>query len=225
MDLETLKAEAARRAVEFVRSGMRVGLGTGSTAKHAILEIARRLASGELENITGIATSNESEALAKENGITIVPLDIRPLDIAIDGADEIAPNLDLVKGLGGALLREKLVEMQAKEFIVVADHTKLVKRLGEKAPLPVEIVRFGFQTTMERLKVYGEPVLRQKAGENFVTDNGNFIADLRFDSDDAITLEQQLKMTTGVVETGFFLGMAARAVVAFENEVKEFTRK
>lgn len=224
MNSETLKAEAARRAVGFIKSGMHVGLGTGSTAKHAILEIARKLESGELENITGVATSNESENLAKESGITVVPLDNRRLDIAIDGADEIAPNLDLIKGLGGALLREKLVELQAKEFVVVADYTKLVKRLGENAPLPIEIVRFGFETTIECLKIYGEPVLRQKAGETFITDNGNFIVDLSFDSDDPIKLSQQLKMITGVVETGFFLGMATRAVVAFENEVKEFTR-
>ena len=224
MNLENLKAEAARRGVEFVKSGMRVGLGTGSTARFAILEIARKIKAGELENIVGVATSIESENLARENGIAVEDLDTRVLDVAIDGADEIAPNLDLIKGLGAALLREKLVELQAKEFIVVVDYTKLVSRLGEKTSVPVEITRFGFESTIARLKSFGEPVLRRKNGEIVITDNGNYIADLRFSSDDAPKLARDLKQIAGVVETGFFIGMAARAIVAFESEVKEFTR-
>ncbi|HVF46519.1 MAG TPA: ribose 5-phosphate isomerase A [Pyrinomonadaceae bacterium] len=224
MSLENLKAEAARRAVVSIKDGMRVGLGTGSTAKHAILEIARKVRNGELKGIVGVATSNESEELARANGLEVVGLDSRPLDIAIDGADEIAPNLDLVKGLGGALLREKLVEMQAREFIVVADHTKMVERLGQKAPLPVEVVRFGSESTIERLRQFGTPVLRQKADETFITDNGNYIVDLRFETDDVAGLAARLKSMTGVVETGFFLGMATRAFVAFEGEVREFKR-
>jgi ribose 5-phosphate isomerase A len=224
LSLEDLKAKAAKRAVEFVKSGMRVGLGSGSTAKCAILEIARKINAGELENITGVATSVESEILARENGIAVEDLDARTLDIAIDGADEIAPNLDLIKGLGAALLREKLVELQAKEFIVVADHTKLVDRLGEKTAVPVEIVRFGSESTIARLTKFGEPVLRRKNGEILVTDNGNFIADLRFSIADAALLARDLKQIAGVVETGFFIGMATRAVVAFETEIKEFSR-
>lgn len=225
MNLENLKAEAAKRAVEFVKSGMRVGLGTGSTAKYAILEIARKIKSGELENIVGVATSVESENLARENGIVCENLDTRAFDVAIDGADEIALNLDLIKGAGAALLREKLVELQAKEFIVVADYTKIVERLGEKAALPVEIVRFGFESTFERLKKFGEPVLRQKNNELVVTDNGNYIADLRFSSDDAVQLAQDLKQLAGVVETGLFIGLVTRAVVAFETGVRELTRR
>jgi len=224
MNLENLKAEAARRAVEFVKSGMRVGLGTGSTARYAILEIARKINAGELSAITGVATSVESETLARENRIAVEDLGGDALDIAIDGADEIAPNLDLIKGAGAALLREKLVELQAKEFIVVADYTKMVKHLGEKVSLPVEIVRFGFESTIARLKVYGDPVLRRKNGEIAITDNRNYIADLRFSTDDTAKLAQNLKQLAGVVETGFFIGMAARAIVAFESEVKEFTR-
>jgi ribose 5-phosphate isomerase A len=224
MNLENLKAEAARRAVDFIKSGMRVGLGTGSTARFAILEIARKIKAGELENITGVATSVESEKLARENGIAVEDLDTRTLDLAIDGADEITPNLDLIKGLGAALLREKLVELQAKEFIVVADYTKLVNRLGEKVSVPVEIVRFGFESTIKRLKNFGAPVLRRKNNEIVITDNGNYIADLRFSTDDAPKLARDLKQIAGVVETGFFIGMATRALVAFETEVKEFTR-
>jgi len=224
MNLENLKAEAARRAVGFIKSGMRVGLGTGSTARYAILEIARKINAGELENITSVATSNESEKLAREKGIAVEDLGTQALDIAIDGADEIAPNLDLIKGAGAALLREKLVELQAKEFIVIADYTKLVKHLGEKVSLPVEIVRFGFESTIQRLKIYGEPVLRRKDGGIVITDNSNYIADLRFSTDDAPRLAQDLKQLAGVVETGFFIGMATRAIVAFESEVKEFNR-
>src|SRR5215204_150372 len=224
MNLENLKAESARRAVEYVNSGMRVGLGTGSTARHAILEIARKLKTGELENITGVATSVESENLARENGIAVEDLSSQAIDLAIDGADEIAPNLDLIKGLGAALLREKLVELQAKEFIVVADYTKSVNRLGEKVSLPVEIVRFGFESTIARIAKFGEPVLRRKNGEIVVTDNGNFIADLRFSTTDEEKLAQTLKQITGVVETGFFIRLATRAIVAFEREVREFTR-
>lgn len=224
MNLENLKAEAARRAVRYVKSGMRVGLGTGSTARYAILEIARKINIGELESIVGVATSVESERLARENGIAVEDLDAQMLDVAIDGADEIAPNLDLIKGLGAALLREKLVALAAREFIVVADHTKMVTRLGEKVSLPVEIVRFGFETTLNRLDLFGEPVLRSKNGETVQTDNGNFIADLRFSTADASQLARDLKQIAGVVETGLFINLAARAVVAFETEVKEFHR-
>ena len=221
MNLENLKEEAAKCAVEYVKSGMRVGLGTGSTAKYAILEIARKLKSGELANITSVATSVASENLARENGIIVEDFDTQMLDVAIDGADEIAPNLDLIKGAGGALLREKLVELQAKEFIVIADYTKIVKSLGEKVSLPIEIVRFGFESTIQRLENYGEPVLRRKTGEIYVTDNGNYIADLKFSNDNAAKLALELKQLSGVVETGFFIGMANRAIVAFETEVRE----
>jgi ribose 5-phosphate isomerase A len=126
--------------------------------------------------------------------------------------------------LGAALLREKLVEIQAKEFIVVAEYTNMVSQLGEKTAVPVEIARFGFESTLRRLETYGEPVLRRKNKEIVITDNGNFIADLRFSSDDAPRLARELKQITGVVETGFFIRMATRAVVAFEREVKEFSR-
>ncbi len=224
MDLETLKAGAAKRAVEYVESGMRVGLGTGSTAKHAILELARKINSGELKNIVGVATSVESENLARENGIAVEDLDAQPFDIAIDGADEIAPNLDLIKGLGAALLREKLVEIQAKRFIVVADYTKIVNRLGEKARLPVEIVRFGYVSTIERLKQFGEPLLRRRDGEILITDNGNYIADLKFETGDAAQFAADLKLLTGVVETGLFINLATLAIVAFEHEIREIRR-
>lgn len=221
MSIEALKEQAAIKAVGYIQSGMRVGLGTGSTAKYAILELARKLREGELSDIVTVATSIESERLARENGITVLDLDPTPLDVAIDGADEISPELNLIKGLGAALLREKVVEIQAKTFIVIADHTKLVSHLGQKAPVPVEVVQFGVQSTLKRLEQYGNPKLREKNGELLVTDNGNFIADLWFENPDPVTLERNLKGTLGVVETGFFLGMASRAIVAHQDRVEE----
>lgn len=224
MNLEELKSAAAVRAVDFVQSGMRVGLGSGSTAKYAIIEIGQRIKEGKFGEITAVATSLESENLAKQNGIRVIDLDAEPIDLTIDGADEIAPNLDLIKGLGAALLREKMVEIQSKEFIVIADQTKIVNYLGEKVAVPVEIVRFGFESTISRLSDFGKPVLRTKSGQPVLTDNGNYIVDLKFSTDNVSKLSRNLKQITGVVETGFFIGMATRAVVAFETEVKEFSR-
>ena len=226
VNLEALKKEAALRAVTLVQSGQRVGLGTGSTAKYAIEELGRKLAAGELSGIVGVSTSEASETLAREVGLPTEPLDPRPLDIAIDGADEIAPNLDLVKGLGGALVREKMTEVQARRLIIIADHTKLVTRLGEKAPLPVEIVPFGFLSTIERLREFlpgGR--LRQPGAQPYLTDNGNYIFDAHLPAEfDARELERRIKGTLGVVDTGLFLGMAERAFVAAPDGVQELTR-
>ncbi len=226
LDLEPLKKEAALRAAALIESGMRVGLGTGSTAKYAIEEIGRRVRSGELSGIVGVATSEASDALAREVGLTVEPLDPRPLDIAIDGADEIAPNLNLIKGLGGALLREKLTEVQARRLIIIADHSKIVSQIGEKAPLPIEIARFGFLSTIERLRqIVPGGRLRQPGAQPYVTDNGNFIYDAQLrPGSDIAALERELKGTLGVVETGLFLGMAERAFVASPDGVQELTR-
>jgi len=225
MDLEALKREAALRAVALMKSGDRVGLGTGSTAKYAIEEIGRKLAAGELTGVVGVATSEASDVLARQVGIPVEPLDPRPLDIAIDGADEIAPNLDLIKGLGGALLREKLTEVQARRFIVIADHTKLVEQIGEKSALPIEIARFGFLSTIERLRaILPSGRLRQPGAQPYVTDNGNYIFDAQIPAGtDIAVLERQLKGTLGVVDTGLFLGMAERAFVAAPDGVTELT--
>lgn len=225
-DLEVLKKEAALKAVALVRSGDRVGLGTGSTAKYAIEELGRKLTAGELTGIVGVSTSEASEQLARQVGVPTEPLDPRPLDIAIDGADEIAPNLDLVKGLGGALVREKVTEVQAKRLIIIADHTKLVGQLGEKAPLPIEILKFGFLSTIDRLRAFlpgGQ--LRQPGAQPYVTDNGNYIYDARLpETFDPAELERRIKGTLGVVDTGLFLGMAERAFVAAPDGVQELTR-
>lgn len=222
-DLEALKKEAALRAVTLVHSGMRVGLGTGSTAKYAIEAIGERLACGDLRGVVGVATSDASEALARQVGIPVQPLDPQPLDLAIDGADEIDPQLNLIKGLGGALLREKLTEVQARRLVIIADHTKLVTRLGEKAALPVEIARFGFLSSIERLHALGlGGRLRQPGAQPYVTDNGNYIFDAQLPgSFEPHVLEREIKGTLGVVETGFFLGMANVAFVAAAEGVRE----
>lgn len=224
-DLEALKKEAAIRAVSLIKSGMHLGLGTGSTAKYAIEELGRRVAAGELSGLTCVATSQASDALARSLGLDAGPLTPKAFDLAIDGADEITPSVNLIKGLGGALVREKLVEIQAKRLIIIADHTKLVQFLGEKAPLPIEVLPFGVESTLERLKALGGVgELRRPAGELYLTDNGNLIFDARFSGQDLAALERTLKGTLGVVETGLFLNMAERAFVAAPEGIREVVR-
>jgi ribose 5-phosphate isomerase A len=152
--LEAYKKEAAHAAVAYVQDGMVVGLGTGSTARYAVLELARRLREGELKAVRGVPTSEATRDLALKEGIPLVDLPPEGVDLAIDGADEIAPDLSLIKGLGGALLREKIVEATAREFIVVADHTKKVPVLG-RGVVPVEIVPFGHQATLRAIAHLG----------------------------------------------------------------------
>ncbi|MGI8748550.1 MAG: ribose 5-phosphate isomerase A [Deinococcus sp.] len=223
---EGLKRDAARRAAGLVEPGMRLGLGSGSTSHHAIEALGRRHEAGELPGVVCVATSEESARLASGLGLTVEELDPRPLDLVIDGADEIDPGLNLIKGLGGALLREKLVEVQARRFVVIADHSKLVGRLGEKGPLPIEVARFGAASTVERLRALGAGgELRQDDGQPFVTDNGNYIYHARFaPGTDLPGLERTLKGVLGVVETGLFLGMAGLAFVAAPDGVRELRR-
>ncbi len=221
MDSEALKQKAASQAVALIQSGMRVGLGSGSTSRHAILELGRRVREGELSSIVGVATSEVSQTLALEQGIPMEALDSRMLDLAIDGADEIDPQLNVIKGLGGALLREKMVEVQARELIIIVDSSKVVSRLGEKSPLPIEIVPFAFERTLERLSHFGPLELRMEGNHPYLTDNGNFIAHLTMRQGDAYALERSIKGTLGVVETGLFLSMASRAFIAHESGVEE----
>lgn len=214
------KRLAGEEAVKLVEEGMLVGLGTGSTAYWAIMDIGRRVKEGL--KIAAVPTSIRSEELALSLGIPLVSLDGIPpggIDLTIDGADEADGDLNLIKGGGGALLREKIIAAHSKRLVIVADASKAVKTLG-KFPLPVEIVPFGFKLTMGRLEALGgHPALRLTEGdEPYVTDNGNYIADCRFEViEDAAALETTLNLVPGVVENGLFIGMAERLIVGRED--------
>ena len=228
MDIELLKREAALEAVKHVKSGMTVGLGTGSTAKHAIQEIGRLVQEHKLMDIVGVPTSLESERLARESGIEVVELSAAGVDLAIDGADEIDPSLELIKGAGGAILREKLVEFNARQFIVVADSSKLVMTLGERFPLPVEIVPWGHRATLVKLaeiRQQAQVRLRVRDGAPVKSDNGNLIADCRFGLiEDPRDFDARIRHVPGVIETGLFVGYANIAYVAGPNGVECFKR-
>ncbi|KAH0944158.1 hypothetical protein HID58_003795 [Brassica napus] len=227
---DDLKKLAAEKAVEAIKPGMVLGLGTGSTAAFAVDQIGKLLASGELHDIVGIPTSKRTEEQARSLGIPLVALDTHPrIDLAIDGADEVDPNLDLVKGRGGALLREKMVEAVAERFIVVADDTKLVKGLGGSGlAMPVEVVQFCWKFNLVRLrdlfKEFGcDAKLRVgEGGEAYVTDNSNYIIDLYFKEPlkDGFAAGREIGKLEGVVEHGLFLGMATSVIIAGKNGVE-----
>ncbi len=217
--VEQAKRAAASRALEEVGSGMILGLGTGSTIRHFLDVLGEAIAAGRLDGIRGVATSRDTETRAGALGIPLIALEeAESLDLAVDGTDEFTPELDLIKGLGGALLREKMVVQAARRFIVIADAGKAVHRLGARAPLPVEVVSFAWRSHLPYFRSLGaSPELRRgEDGEPFLTDNGNPIVDLHFESTipDPAAVEARLRDRAGVVETGFFLGLADAVVVA-----------
>lgn len=228
MDVSELKKMAAEKAVEGIQSGMAVGLGTGSTAFFVVEAVARRIREGILTDIVAVPTSVRTEEHARKVGIRLTTFESHPtLDITIDGADEVDPGLNLVKGLGGALFREKIVAAASKKFIVVADESKQVKLLGTKAPLPVEVSPFGWEVLPAKLEKLGaKPVLRKAdTGKAYVTDGGNFILDCRFNGiSNPAELERGLKSVVGVIETGLFIGMASEVIIAAEGGVKVLKR-
>jgi len=217
VEFEWLKRAAGERAAELVEDGMRVGLGSGSTALAFVGALGQRTRDGL--RVTAVATSEQTAEAARSAGIELVQLDA-PLDLAVDGADAIERgSLAAIKGLGGALVRERLVAEAARRFVLIADDSKLVDHLVESQPdipIPVEVLPFGWQLTGARLSAYGEPKLRgSEAGKPFVSDNGNLILDL-FGCDwrEPATLAARLKATTGVVDHGLFLGLASTALIA-----------
>jgi ribose 5-phosphate isomerase A len=221
---EAQKRAAALRAVEFVESGMRLGLGTGSTARHFLDVLADRLLAGSLTDIVGVATSTATAAHARDIGVPLLTLDELPhLDLTVDGADEIDPALNLIKGHGGALLWEKMVACASDRLIIIADDSKLVDRLGSRMSLPVEVIPFGWST---HLPFFGElgarADLRFRQGSPFLTDGGHYIVDLTFEDGihDPATVERRLKARTGIVETGLFVNRATAAVVARTADVR-----
>lgn len=216
-DLTGYKRQAAERAVEAIQSGMVVGLGTGSTAVFAVRRIGELLAAGGLRDIVGIPTAEVTAREAERAGVPLGTLDDHPtIDLTIDGADEIDPQLNLIKGLGGALLREKIVAASSRRFIIIADETKLVERLGTRAPAPVEVIPFARRPVADYLASLGAAVVeRQREGRTFITDEGNIILDCRFaEPFDPPEMGRLIRARPGVVEHGLFLGMATEAVVA-----------
>ena len=225
--IEQLKQQAAERAVDFVQSGMVVGLGTGSTAVFAVRRLGALLAEGRLQRIIGIPTSDATAHEAQRAGIPLSTLDDHPtIDVTIDGADEIDPQLNLIKGLGGALLREKIVAAASRRLIIIADDSKRVEQLGTRAPVPVEVVVFARRPVADYLASLGARVVeRRKDGERFITDEGNLILDCHFPGlPNPSEMAQLIRAQPGVVEHGLFLGMATEAIVAGERGVRVLER-
>jgi ribose 5-phosphate isomerase A len=221
--VKVMKQEVGKAAAALVKSGTIVGLGTGSTTAYAIEYLGKRIQSGELTDIKGIPTSFQAEVLAKQYGIPLTTLDaVDHIDIAIDGADEVDPQKNLIKGGGAAHTREKIVDALAEQFVVVVDGNKLVDRLGSTFLLPVEVIPMAIAPVMRAIeKLGGKPELRmgiRKAGP-VITDQGNMVIDVKFDSiDNPAELEKTLNNIPGVLENGLFVGVADVILV---GEVKD----
>ena len=221
-----MKIAAARAALGEVKNGMRLGLGTGSTAEQFVKLLGEALASGTLRNLRCTSTSQKTEDQARSLNIPIEPLaNIAPLDLAVDGADEIDGILRLIKGRGGALLREKIVEQSAKRFIVIADESKLVERLGV-GPLPVEVTPFALEVLQKRFEEMSlQPQLRMRDGAPRVTDEGHRILDVRIPQyDDIGNIVAQIREHAGVVETGYFPREATEAIIATATGIRRMQR-
>ncbi|MFP4482138.1 MAG: ribose-5-phosphate isomerase RpiA [Thermovirgaceae bacterium] len=224
-----MREAAAEKALERVRGGMILGLGTGWTVEIFLSKLAGALKEHRLVNVWGIPTSERTAAEARRLGIPLTDLDDRGVDLCVDGADCVTPDLTLVKGYGGALLREKIVAASAREFIVIVDERKLVEKPGGQGfPIPVEIEPFGFIWTMKNLfETCGKPVLRRddKRNRPFLTDGGHYILDVETGIlQDAPGFEARLKNIPGILETGLFCGLASRAFVGTSRGVREIAR-
>lgn len=223
--MDELKRQAAIAALEAVKDGMIVGLGTGSTASHFIRELGVRVKSGL--RVHGIPTSQASHKLAEEVGVPLTSLGEHPaIDVTVDGADEVSDSLDLIKGLGGALVREKVVAHASRHVIIVVDETKLTGRLGFKAPIPVEVVPFAVEVVRRQLILWGgDAKLREKDGKPFISDNGNPILDWAHGAiDQPWALEKQIKGVTGVVDSGIFANVASQVIAATSSGIRKFQR-
>ena len=223
--MDDLKKQASIAALEAVKDGMIVGLGTGSTANHFIRELGVRVQAGL--RVHGIPTSEESRKLALEVGVPLTTLREHPvIDVTVDGADEVSDGLDLIKGLGGALVREKVVAHASKKVIIVVDETKLTGRLGLKAPIPVEVVPFALEVARGQLILWGgEAKLREKEGKPFLSDNGNYILDWWHGPiDQPWALEKQIKGVTGIVDSGIFANVASQVIAATSSGIRKLQR-
>jgi ribose 5-phosphate isomerase A len=227
MDQDGLKQVAAAAAAAMVEPGMIVGLGTGSTAAYAIEALGQRYRDGL--RFTGVPTSMASNRLARSFGIPLIESPTAtPIDLTIDGADEVGEaDLALIKGAGGALLWEKIVAVMSRRLVIIADETKLAPRLSGRVAVPVEVVSFGWESTQSRVAALGcEPVLKRDArDEPYRTDSGHLILDCKFDAlPDPACVERALSMIVGVVETGLFIGLASTVLVASEAGVRRIDR-
>jgi len=226
-NLEDLKKAAALKAVEFIRDGMVVGLGTGSTAKHMVIALGEKVRAGM--TLRGVPTSKETAALARQQGITLIDADNTwVIDIAIDGADQVDPGFNLIKGGGGALLNEKIVAASAKQFIVLVDYTKQVPVLGGSFPLPIEVVPFGWGSTAREIEALTQSrvVLRERNGSPFYTEAGHVILDAHLPRiDNPRNVEIALNMIPGVVETGLFVGRTDLLIVGTPTGVETHPAK
>ena len=229
-DPSLLKRAVGVRAAELVDSGMRLGLGTGSTVAHLLVALAIRLEAGELHGIVGVPTSLRTATEARKLGIPLTSLAETPgLDLTIDGADEVDPELNLIKGLGGALLREKMVAQASRRLAIMVDDSKVGPALGTRSPVPVEVIQFGWEIHDPFMESLGaEPLLRVGPDEEpIVTDNGNFIVDCHFPGgiDDPEGFERAMRARAGVVETGLFLGMATEVLVSGPAGIRTLSRE
>lgn len=220
------KTAAAEAACGEVESGMLLGLGSGSTAHAFLLALGRRLEAGELRDVRGVPTSRATEKAARRLGIPLIDLPAGGVDLAVDGMDEVDPALDAIKGLGGALLREKVVAESARRFVLIGDDGKRVERLGERSPLPVEVLAFGVVRTAERLRDLGlEPRLRGGELEPFLSDNGHPILDCTVPAGlDVPRLACELERVPGVLGHGLFLDLAQTAYLAGDGGARRLER-
>lgn len=215
MTLNLKKIVAEKAVDDYVRDGMVVGLGTGSTAYYVIMKVGELVKNGM--HLKCVATSRQTEDIARDCGIEIVSLDdVDHVDVTIDGADEVDPEMQLIKGLGGALLREKIVASASLKEVIIVDESKKVEVLGTKSPLPVEVMRFGHTVSKRALERQGcKAELRMRDGEPFISDSGNYIYDCRFEKiGNPFFLETRLNVIPGVVENGLFLNTAAAVLVS-----------
>ena len=209
---------------------MVLGLGSGTTATLMVQAIGTRLRQGTLQSVRGVPSSSGIAAVARESGVPLTTLEDQPvLDLTLDGADEVDPDLGLIKGLGGALLWEKIVATASRQVVILVDESKLVGRLGTKAPLPVEVVPFGWKTHLKFIEsLGGAPALRTEPdGRAFVTDEGDYILHCRFEGGiaDPVALEARLLQRAGIVGTGLFLGVAHQVVIGKPGGVEVLTRR
>jgi ribose 5-phosphate isomerase A len=227
-DIEEAKRAAADCAVDLVSSGSVIGLGTGSTMRYVLEALARKLEDRALRDVSGVPTSERTASLARQLGIPLTTLDDHPaLPLAIDGADEIDPALNLIKGFGGALLREKIVAFASAALIVVADERKIVPMLGSRSPVPIEVLPFALPVVFQRLATLpGRLEVRPGEGRTpFVTDEGNNIIDYHSGPiANPAALDAEIRRIPGVIDHGLFLGMACQAIVAGATGVQTLSR-